>query len=148
MLDERYWTNVSHTVSANVLDYFISGFPDSLSTDELVCLADPSSWRPMTNDELAEFRRNQAQDARAMTPDEIAKWQIQMMTPKYVVDNEMKDKDEPKTGMQDRDIPDNLTELPPLIDDDLSDDKEAQPHKSTISKFFKKLCGIITAIYR
>ncbi len=59
----------------------------------------------------------------------------------------MKDKDEIvsiPSRTHDEDIPDNLTEPPSLFDND----KEAQSHKNTISKFFKKLRGIITAIYK
>lgn len=68
----------------------------------------------------------------------------------------MKDKDEivsMSSRMHDRDIPDNLTEPPSLFDSDAFDDifkkaREEQPPKSTIGKFFKKLRGIITAIYK
>lgn len=68
----------------------------------------------------------------------------------------MKDKDEIvsiPSRTHDKDIPDNLTELPPFIDSDALDAlfkkaREAQRPKSTISLFFKKLSGIITAAYK
>lgn len=127
----------------NCLTHLVVGNPDGIDC----CCADPSLARGMTENELADYQRSQMEGSRAMTDEEIRQWHVQMNHKWITMDNEMKDEDETKTGMQDRDIPDNLTELPPLIDDDLSDDKEAQPHKSTISKFFKKLGGIITAIY-